>query len=157
MRRIVCLAAAVMALSTAGCKSRGIALVEIEFCDDCDGRNAATDVRIYTLAGATCASCECGGCFSQCNVDNCTIACDDGFCAVDDLDDLTIEPPGSGLYAIIFEYSYVDGDGIRRLGATACAEIVLDADGTTDYKYFADTACCEGTCSIDAAVDAGML
>jgi hypothetical protein len=139
-----------LAVSLVGCKSKGTAQVDIEFCDDCAGRNDATDVRIYTLAGATCAACECGGCFSQCNDDNCTVACDGGFCSVDDLDDLTVEPPGSGLYAIIFEYSYVDGDGIRRLGATACAEIVLDEDGTTDNKFFADTACCEGTCGADA-------
>ena len=139
-----------LCLCAAGCKSRGTGTIDIDF-GMCMGRDVATDVRVYLIAGGTCAGCECGGCFDLCNGDNCTLVCEGGTCTVAQVEEgLSFDPPAAGLYAVIFDYTY-DESGIARMGASACAEVVVDGDGTADFDVAATTACCT-----PAAVDAGM-
>ena len=145
-------AALIAGLVLLACKDPGTAAIDIQF-GQCTGRDAATNVRVYLIADATCASCQCGNCFDACATDNCTIACDGNDCSTDALEaGLTLDPPGSGLYATIFEYTYQQGN-VRRIGASACAELVLDADGTKDLMFEAETACCVGR-EGDAGIDA---
>jgi len=152
MIRLVAVAFAVVLLSTVACKSKGTTTIDIEF-GECAGRDDATLVRVYLIEGASCAGCDCsGGCFDQCGPDNCTVACDGEFCDVAEIESgLSLPEVSAGLHAVVFEYSYIDpATGLARVGATACAELVLDADGVNDSTQSADTDCCTN------AADAGV-
>lgn len=136
-------------LGVLGCKSQGTGTVDIDF-GTCTGRDMATEVRVYLIAGGTCAGCECGGCFDLCNQGNCTLVCEGGNCSVAEVESgLSFEPPEPGLYAVLFDYSYPGPDGVALLGASACAEVVVDADGTDDFSVTAQTACCSGASEPD--------
>jgi len=126
------------------CKSRGEADLTIEFpadatCTPFDG----TEVSAYLLANAaSCDTCQCGACFDACHAENCASACDDG-CPVDQLrTGISIQPPAGGLYTVIFDFSVVDAQGIRHLVASACAEVVVEDDGTATKSAVATGVCC---------------
>ncbi len=142
----------VVALAVVGCKDKGTASIDIEF-GECTGRDDASLVRIYVIAGGNCVGCDCsGGCFDQCNDDNCVVACDGEFCDPAQLESgFNLPQVSPGLHAVVFEYSYIDAaTGLARVGATACAELVLDEDGTKNFTQSAETDCCTD------AVDAGV-
>src|SRR5262249_61532547 len=118
--------------------------LEIQFAQDApctpfDG----TEVSAYILANAaSCDSCQCGACFDACHADNCVSACDGG-CPVDELQHgIAIQPPRGGLYTVIFDFSIVDVQGVRHLVASACAEVVVEDDGTSDKTAVAAGVCC---------------
>jgi hypothetical protein len=126
------------------CKSRGEADLKIEFpqdatCTPFDG----TEVSAYILSNAaSCDTCQCGACFDACHAENCVSVCDDG-CPVADLErGISIQPQGGGLYTVIFDFSIIDAQGIRHLVASACAEVVVEDDGTATKSAVAAGVCC---------------
>jgi hypothetical protein len=141
------LALALFAALGGGCKSPGTISVAFDFDDSCVGRAEADQARVYLVRNGACETCACGDCFDACTGDaTCAIACDGGFCAPDELAGLEIEPPAPGAWALVVEYYVRDSDGAAQLGASACALIELDEDGTEsriiDEESGVQTACC---------------
>lgn len=141
MRRSLALVFAV----AVGCKIRGQAEISLVFPESlvCTPFED-TEVSAYILANAAaCNSCQCGACFDSCQTDNCVEGCGGGTCTLDDLArGISIEPPSGGLYTVIFDFSRVDELGVRRLIASACAEVVVEDDGTEDKVATAVGVCC---------------
>ncbi len=140
--------------SLQGCKSRGTFTIEIDFEEGtCEGRDQASELRIYMIKGASCSTCECGSCWDLCGEEDCIVGCQGGLCDVDDLaGGIDLDPNDSGSFAVVYDYFFTDVGGAQRLGASACADVTLEKDGTDSAVFPVPGVCCFGAAP---AVDAG--
>jgi hypothetical protein len=139
------------ALALAGCKDRGARTFELDIPAEC---GAAELVEVFLVRDATCGDCVCDDCARLCQGERCELGCPDGPCPIDALDDgLAITPDQPGEYAAIYRFSADDG-GQLRVVATACADVVADADGTQSSRAVLTADCCPAAIERDAGVDA---
>ena len=127
-------------LLLAGCKQPGTIVIDVDLPSTCD---TPDNVGIYLVQDFTCDGCDCGECFGECNADNCVQVCGGELCDAADLAaGIDFDPPRPGLFAVIYEYFENDALGTPRLSATACEQIVLDADGTASSELSPAAVCC---------------
>lgn len=143
-------ALAVLAI-LAGCKDRGARTFELDIPAEC---GAAELVEVFLVRDASCGDCRCDDCARLCQGERCQLGCPDGPCPIDTLDDgLSVRPREPGEYAVIYRFSS-PVDGQLRVVATACADVVADADGTRSSRDVLTAECCPGTPAADAGADA---
>lgn len=122
-------AIAALCLGAASCKDPGTLVVDVELPGACA---SATQVVAYAIPDAACGEVACGKYADACDA-GCTLVCGEG-CPLEALD---VRPP-PGRYALVIDY--YDDAGLAV--ATACAQLTVDADGTSDATVAAEAACC---------------
>lgn len=141
----------VLAALLAGCKDRGARTFELDIPAEC---GAAELVEVFLVRDAACGDCACDDCARLCQGERCQLGCPDGPCPIEALDDgLAIRPEEPGEYAVIYRFSAITG-GQLRVVATACADVVADADGTASSFEPLTAGCCPETPALDAGADA---
>ena len=140
-----------IAVVSAGCKDRGARTFELDIPAEC---GAAELVEVFLVRDATCGDCACDDCARLCQGERCQIGCPDGPCPIESLDDgLSVRPDEPGEYAVIYRFSTA-ASGQLRVVATACADLIADADGTSSTREVLAADCCPGVAPLDAGVDA---
>lgn len=144
--------ALVAVAALAGCKDRGARTFELDIPAEC---GAPELVEVFLVRDARCDDCRCDECARLCQGSLCQLGCPDGPCPIDTLDDgLSLRPEEPGEYAVIYRFSALD-DGQLRVVATACADLIADADGTASSRDVLTADCCPSSPVIDAG--AGSL
>jgi len=123
-----------------GCKDRGEIVLDLDIPLEC---TPVTHVRPFLISGASCDECGCGSCVDACELDNCEIGCDGGFCPVEVLDEgLPMQPPSGGRYMVVYQLAVEDGPESYRILATSCTEVDVDDDGTDSSEIRVVARCC---------------
>lgn len=116
---------AVWLVVLAACREAGTISVTLPDLGSCDGTPIATSFVVVFAEPTDCDACLAGACFGQ-NEDGQVIECGEP-CTVEDLHGqvLHLDP---GHWAVVVEA--LDAD--KRILATACADVDVEGDGTSD-------------------------
>lgn len=132
----------IAALALVGCKERGtIGIPLVGPClDDAGDVKPYDNVAVYFVRGSSCTF-TCGLPNFACDNDDCSAACESGYCTRDELDGLSFDP-APGDYAVVVSFRYAGAQSDEGL---ACYVLHVNADGDESHTENVDPgSCCMG-------------